>query len=295
MRPCIFKGAAVAIVTPFKRDAKQSIDYEKLRVLIDRQLAAGTQAIVIAGTTGEASTMPDAEHVELIAEAVRLVGGRAPLIAGVGSNDSAHAVKLAREAERVGADALLCVTPYYNRATQEGLFRHFALTAEAVRLPIILYNVPSRTATNIAPQTYARLCAYENIVATKECNFNQLAETIALCGENMDYYTGEDGLTLPFMVMGGKGVISVASNVVPAWVAELCAQFFAGDIPAAAAIQVKLDKLIKGLFSEVNPIPVKAALNFMGMDVGECRLPLCEMSPGPAERLRQTLAEYALL
>lgn len=295
MKQSIFSGSGVAIVTPFTDDTKSRVNYAKFAELIDWQIAAGTDAIVIAGTTGEASTMPDSEHIELIAKGVELINKRVPAIAGVGSNDTAHAVNLAKAAERAGADALLCVTPYYNKASQEGLYRHFAATAEAVQIPIILYNVPSRTNCNIAADTYQRLSEIDNIVAVKECNFGQLADTMDLCGDKLDFYSGEDGLVVPLMSLGGKGVISVVANIVPEMTAKMTHDFLAGDMVSAAQQQVKMSRLIQAMFCDVNPMPVKAALNLMGKDVGLCRLPLCEVSAANLDFIRKTLVSYGLI
>lgn len=295
MKKTIFSGSGVAIVTPFKDDIKPQVDYDKFAELIEWQIASGTDAIILTGTTGEASTMPDAEHIEVIAKGVEIINKRVPAIAGVGSNDTVHAINLAIEAERTGADALLCVTPYYNKASQEGLYQHFAATANAVSLPIILYNVPSRTNCNIAPSTYQRLAAFDNIVASKECNFAQLAECMDLCGEDLDFYSGEDGLILPLMAMGGKGVISVLANIVPQRIAKLTHDFLGGHLNEAASQQIALSKLIKAMFCDVNPIPVKAALDMMGKAVGPCRLPLCNPSESNLEFIRKTLKEEGLI
>lgn len=295
MKITIFTGSGVAIVTPFKGANNSEIDYDKLKDLIDWQIASGTDAIIIAGTTGEASTMPDPEHIELIAKSAEIVAKRVPMIAGVGSNDTLHAINLAVEAERVGADALLAVTPYYNKASQEGLYRHFAATAKAVSIPIVLYNVPSRTNCNIAPATYKRLTEFDNIVAVKECNFSQLAELIDLCGDRLDYYSGEDGLVVPLMAMGGKGVISVIANLVPERIAKMTHAMLEGKLQEAAAEQVSLSKLIQAAFCEVNPMPAKAALNLMGRELGECRLPLCNVSDNSLAFIKKTLKEYELI
>lgn len=295
MKQSVFSGSGVAIVTPFTDGPKSQVDYVKFAELIDWQIAAGTDAIIIAGTTGEASTMPDTEHIELIAKGVEMINKRVPAIAGVGSNDTVHAVNLAMAAERAGADALLCVTPYYNKASQEGLYRHFAATAAAVHLPIILYNVPSRTNCNIAPATYQRLTEFDNIVGVKECNFGQLGDTMDLCGDRLDFYSGEDGLVVPLMSLGGKGVISVIANIVPELTAQMTHAFLAGDTLSAGRMQVKLSRLIQAMFCDVNPMPVKAALNLMGKAVGLCRLPLCEVSAANLEYIKKTLTSYDLI
>lgn len=295
MKKSVFSGSGVAIVTPFTDDSKAQIDYDTFAELIDWQIASGTDAIIVAGTTGEASTMPDAEHIELIAKAVEFVNKRVPTVAGVGSNDTAHAINLAVEAEKAGADALLSVTPYYNKASQEGLYQHFAATAQAVNLPIILYNVPSRTNCNINPTTYQRLAEFENIVGTKECNFGQLAETIDLCGDRLDYYSGEDGLVVPLMAMGGKGVISVLANICPERINKLTHDYLDGKHREAAAQQAALSRLIRAMFCDINPMPVKAALNLMGKKAGKCRLPMCDVSEANKAYIEKTLREYDLL
>jgi 4-hydroxy-tetrahydrodipicolinate synthase len=292
MKKVVFSGAAVAIVTPFRG---QGVDFDKLGALCEMHIASGTDAIVVAGTTGEASTMPDEEHLSVIAYVIRKVAGRIPVIAGTGSNDTAHGVQLCREAEKLGADALLLVSPYYNKASQKGLFLHFKAMADAVRIPIILYNVPGRTGVNIAPETVASLSLVENIVGLKECNTTQAPEVAALCGDRISLYSGEDGQVLPVLSLGGRGVISVMANVIPADTHRMVASYLAGDPAEALRIQLKTVPLVKALFSDVNPIPVKAALNLLGHDVGECRLPLCAMSDSALTALREALVGYGLL
>lgn len=292
MKKVVFSGAAVAIVTPFRG---QGVDFDKLGALCEMHIASGTDAIVVAGTTGEASTMPDEEHLSVIAYVIRKVAGRIPVIAGTGSNDTAHGVQLCREAEKLGADALLLVSPYYNKASQKGLFLHFKAMADAVRIPIILYNVPGRTGVNIAPETVASLSLVENIVGLKECNTTQAPEVAALCGDRISLYSGEDGQVLPVLSLGGRGVISVMANVIPADTHRMVASYLAGDPAEALRIQLKTVPLVKALFSDVNPIPVKAALNLLGHDVGECRLPLCAMSDSALTSLREALVGYGLL
>lgn len=292
MKTKLFSGAATALVTPFNGD---QIDYTVLGELIEDQIQAGISALVIAGTTGEASTMPDKEHIELIAESVKLVAGRVPVIAGTGSNDTVHGINLSKEAQRVGADALLHVTPYYNKTNQSGLVEHFKLTAKSVDLPIILYNVPSRTGLNISPRTYHELAAIENIVAIKECNIAQMAETIALCGDAFAHYSGEDGMVVPLLSLGGEGVISVVANLIPGEMSRLVAKWFNGEHKSSAAEQIRLMPLINACFSDVNPIPVKAAFELMGRSVGAPRLPLVSLSPQLRESLKQVLVDYGLL
>lgn len=293
MKKRIFSGAATALVTAFAEDG--SIDYGRMSRLIDDQIDAGINALVIAGTTGEASTMPDDEHIELIEKTVQFVNGRVPVIAGTGSNDTAHGIRLSKAAEAVGADALLLVTPYYNKSNQRGLVQHFKAMAEAVDLPVILYNVPSRTALNIEVSTYLELAAVESIVGIKECNFVQLAETRALCGDRFDHYSGEDGLVVPFLSLGGTGVISVASNLVPARFREMTDAWFEGDLERARQIQLDLIPLINACFTDVSPIPVKAMMNLMGESVGEPRLPLTAFDEDRLAELQSVLERYELI
>jgi 4-hydroxy-tetrahydrodipicolinate synthase len=291
MKKCIFTGSGVAIVTPFTDDG---IDFEKLGELIDFQIENKTDCIVICGTTGEASTMPDAEHISAIEYTVKKVDGRIPVIAGTGSNDTKHAIELTKKAEAVGADGILSVTPYYNKTTQRGLYEHFKLIAQAIKIPVILYNVPSRTNLNIDPKTIQQLSEIENIIGIKECNINQVAETINLCGDDFSIYSGEDALVLPLLSLGGKGVISVMANIIPADTHNLVKSFMDGDIETARKIQLKTVNLVKALFCEVSPIPVKTAMNLLGMNVGKIRLPLVEMSEKNADLLKKALIEYGL-
>lgn len=288
----IFTGAGVAIVTPFH---EQGVDFDKLTELIEQQIAAGIDALIIAGTTGEASTMPDDEHIAVIRHAVEVTGRRVPVIAGTGSNDTHHGIRLSQAAERAGADALLCVTPYYNKTSQKGLIEHFKATAAAVSLPIVLYNVPSRTNLNISPAVYEALTEADNIIAIKECNIHQVAETAARCGDHYDIYSGEDGLVVPLMSLGGKGVISVLANIWPERMVELTHAWLNGNIQTAAAIQIDINALVNAVFSDVNPIPIKAAMNLMGMQVGPCRLPLTDMNPSAHAALAECLKAYHLI
>lgn len=292
MKEIIYTGSGVALVTPFNDNG---VDFDKLAELCDFHIQNGTDAIVAAGTTGEASTMPDEEHINVIKHVVEAVGGRIPVIAGTGSNDTAHGVALTKMAQKAGADAILNCTPYYNKASQKGLLAHFAAYASAVDLPFILYNVPSRTGVNINPETYYELSKIDNIVGTKECNTSQLGEIASLCGDDMLLYTGEDGMVLPCLSFGGKGVISVMANIIPAETHEMVASYLAGDIARATEIQIWAVPLIKAIFSDVNPIPIKAAMNLCGYNVGPCRLPLCDMTDSGLENLRQTLVNYNLI
>lgn len=292
MKKPVFTGAGVAIVTPFQEGG---VDFEQLGALCEMHVSAGTDAIVVAGTTGEASTMPDEEHLSVIAYVVKKVAGRIPVIAGAGSNDTAHGVTLCKEAEKLGADALLLVTPYYNKASQRGLYLHFKAMADAVRIPIILYNVPSRTGVNLNPDTLSSLAKVPNIVALKECNTAQAPEVAHLCGDDLVLYSGEDGQVLPILSLGGKGVISVMANIIPGDTHRMVASYLSGDLAEARRIQLATVPLVKALFCDVNPIPVKAALNLLGRPVGECRLPLCAMSDAALAGLRNALVGYGLL
>ncbi len=295
MKNTIFKGAGVAIVTPMKPDG--SVNYDKLRSLIDYQIENGTQAIIACGTTGESPTLTHEEHVEVIKTAVEHTAGRVPVIAGTGSNDTRYALELSKEAEALGADALLMVTPYYNKTSQAGLIKHYTYVADNVNLPIILYNVPGRTGTDIKPQTYAILAEHKNIAAIKEANanINAITETMALCGDKIDLYSGCDEHILPILALGGVGVISVLSNVIPKQTNDICKYYFDGDIEKSRSLQLKYYSLIKALFSDVNPIPVKEAMNMMGFDIGKCRLPLCDMSDDAKSKLRAELERNGLL
>lgn len=291
MKKTIFTGAGVAIVTPFNSDL--SVNYDKLGELIEYQIANGTDAIIICGTTGEASTLTDDEHREEIKFAVDKVAGRVPVIAGTGSNDTAYSIELTRYAKEVGADASLNVTPYYNKTTQRGLIKHFTAIADAVDLPMILYNVPGRTGMTITPDTYKELSKHPNIVATKEASGN-LADVVRikyLCGDDLDIYSGEDGLITPMLSLGAKGVISVLSNIKPRETHNICEEYFRGNVEASAALQIKYSNLVDALFCETNPIPVKAAMNVLGFDVGECRLPLYEMSEANLAKLKAAIDE----
>lgn len=295
MKPLIFKGVGTAIITPMKED--YSIDYSTFDSLLERQIKGSADAIVVAGTTGEASTLTTEEHCELVRHTVKYVNGRLPVVAGAGSNNTAHAVYLAKECEKAGADALLQVTPYYNKASQQGLFLHFLESAKATKLPIILYNVPSRTGVNIYPATYKRLSEIDNIVAVKEAsgNFSQIAKIAALCKNDLAIYSGNDDQITSALALNGKGVISVLSNLIPKETHDICASFFEGNSEESDNLQLNYLELIEALFSDVNPIPVKQAMRMMGYPVGPCRLPLCDMDSTMAEKLYATLQSYGLL
>lgn len=292
MKKPLFTGSGVAIVTPF---IDEKTNYEKLGELIDFQISNKTDAIIICGTTGEASTMPDSEHMAAIEFAVKHVNKRVPVIAGTGSNYTKHAIELSQYAEKVGADGLLVVTPYYNKTTQLGLVEHYKMIAKSVTLPIIVYNVPSRTNLNVMPETLKKLSEIDNIVAVKECNLGQTPETVSLCGDNLIIYSGEDGMIVPFMSLGAKGVISVMANIIPEDTHDIVMKYLHNDIECSRALQIKATPLIKSLFVEVNPIPVKEAMNLMGMNVGNCRMPLIKMSANNSELLKNELKIYGLL
>ncbi len=286
----VFKGAGVAIITPFT--ANYEVDYDKLGELIEFQIAEGTDSIIICGTTGEASTLTHEEHLECIKYTVNKVRRRVPVIAGTGSNCTDTAIYLSREAESYGADALLVVTPYYNKATQKGLIAHFTAIANSVSIPVIMYNVPSRTGCNILPQTVATLVkSVDNIVGIKEASGNiaQVAEVLQLCGGEVDLYSGCDEMVVPVLSLGGIGVISVLSNIIPRQTHDMVIKYLEGDVAASRDMQIKYLPLINALFCEVNPIPVKKALNLMGFEVGPLRMPLTEMEPANAERLLNAL------
>nr|WP_207652006.1 4-hydroxy-tetrahydrodipicolinate synthase [Clostridium beijerinckii] len=290
----MFTGAAVAIVTPFTEDG---INFSELKKLIDFNIENGTDAIVIAGTTGESSTMTDEEHREVIRFTVEYVNKRVPVIAGTGSNDTVYAVELSKYAESVGADALLLVTPYYNKTTQTGLIKHYNYIADRVNIPIILYNVPSRTGVNIAPETYAELAKHPRIVATKEASgdLSGIAKIKAICKDELNIYSGNDDQIVPILSLGGKGVISVFSNIMPKESHEICSLYFEGKVEESCNLQTKYLDLINTLFIEVNPIPVKTALGIMGYNVGPLRMPLFPMEGKNLEKLREELAKNNLI
>lgn len=292
MRDPLFIGSGVAIVTPF---TDKGVDYPALAELIEFQINNGTDAIIACGTTGEASTMPDDEHIEVIKFTVDTVKKRVPVIGGTGSNDTRHAIELSKEAEAVGADGILSVTPYYNKATQKGLYQHFKMIADSIKLPIIMYNVPSRTTVNINPDTMKALSEIENIIAVKECNLGQFGDVVNACGPDFSVYTGDDNVILPSLSLGGRGVISVMANIIPRDTHDMVMNFFQGDINGAIKLQLQVLDLIKVLFIEVNPIPIKAAVNLLGLSAGQCRMPLTEMEDKNLELLRKEMKAYGLL
>lgn len=294
MKKTIFKGIATALITPFNEDG---INYDQFGKIIDWQIDSGINALVIAGTTGEASTLSDDEHRDAIAYAVKRAGGRVPIIAGTGSNDTGYALDLTRCACEAGADAVLVVTPYYNKATQKGLVKMFTEIADKSTAPVILYNVPSRTGVNIEPDTYRILADHENIVGIKEANGNlsKIVETMHYVHEKLDLYSGNDDQIVPLMSLGGVGAISVLSNIMPRETVEICDKFFAGDIAGAALLQYKYHSIIDALFSEVNPIPVKAAMAKMGFCENNLRLPLTEMDEVKAEKMYAIMRGHGLI
>lgn len=295
MKNTIFTGAAIAIITPMNADG--SINYDVLGEMIDSQIENGTDAIVICGTTGEASTMTDDEHLECIRFAVERTAKRVPVIAGTGSNDTAYAVKLSKEAEEVGADALLVVTPYYNKATQRGLIAHFTAIADAVNIPLVLYNIPGRTGMNMEIATVKELAKHRNICAVKEAssNISYAAKLIAECGDMIDVYSGNDDMIVPLMSLGAKGVISVLSHVIPKETHDMVQYCLDNNFAEATKLQIKYLDLINNLFIEVNPIPVKEAVNMMGVNAGSCRLPLCDMTDEHKAILRASLEKHGLI
>ena len=292
----LFKGAGVALITPMHEDG--SVNFEALKEIIEEQIEKGTDAIISVGTTGEAATLSVEEHVEVIAYTTKVVNHRIPLIAGTGSNCTESAVELSRQAEEVGADGLLLVTPYYNKATQKGLYQHFKTIAESVSIPSILYNVPGRTGVSIEAKTMAALYHdVKNIIGVKDAggDMGRTLELMSLVDENFSLYSGEDGLILPILSAGGVGVISVLSNVAPKETHEICAKWFAGDLDGARKEQLRALPLIHALFSEVNPIPVKAAMNLQGKNAGPLRLPLTEIEKEHLEILKKEMIRYGVL
>ncbi|MBO5104046.1 MAG: 4-hydroxy-tetrahydrodipicolinate synthase [Ruminococcus sp.] len=295
MKNTIFTGAGIAIITPFNKDG--SINYDRLGEMIDYQIENGTDAIIICGTTGEASTMTDEEHLECIRYAVERTAKRVPVIAGTGSNDTKYAVELSKEAEALGADALLLVTPYYNKTTQKGLIMHFTTIADAVNIPIVLYNIPGRTGMAIEISTVKELAKHKNIVAIKEAsgNISYCAKLIAECGDVIDVYSGNDDMVVPLMSLGGKGVISVASHVIPKQMHDMVQYCLDNNFAEATKLQLEYLDLINALFIEVNPIPVKEAVNMTGVDVGSCRMPLCDMTDEHKAVLKAKLEKHGLI
>lgn len=292
----VFKGAGVAIVTPFKPNGE--VDYEKFAQLLEFQINNGTDAIIVCGTTGESSTLTHEEHLDVIKYCVEKVAGRIPVVAGTGSNCTETAIYLSTEAEKYGVDAVLLVSPYYNKATQKGLYKHYKAIADSIKIPVILYNVPSRTGCNILPETVVKLCTeVENIVGVKEAsgNISQVVRLMALANGKVDLYSGNDDQIVPLLSMGGKGVISVLSNVAPRQTHDICEKFFNGDVEGSCKLQLQAAELCDALFCEVNPIPVKKALDLMGIEVGTLRMPLTEMDEANVPRLEKAMKNFGII
>lgn len=295
MKQPIFTGAGVAIITPFTKEGK--VNYPALKTILEYQIAHGTDAIVICGTTGESATLSHEEHTEAIRFTVETVAHRIPVIAGTGSNDTAYALHLSNEAEKIGVDGLLMVTPYYNKASQAGLIKHYTYLADRVSTPIIIYNVPSRTGCEVKPETYAELSKHKMIYAAKEAsgNISTIAKTISLCEKDFAIYSGNDDQITAIMSLGGKGVISVLSNVAPQVAHDIAATALAGDFEQSRKLQIEYLELCNALFMDVNPIPVKQAMNMMGFDAGPLRMPLCEMNEANTAKLKAVMEKYGLI
>lgn len=295
MKQPIFTGAGVAIITPFTKEGK--VNYPALKTILEYQIAHGTDAIVICGTTGESATLSHEEHTEAIRFTVETVAHRIPVIAGTGSNDTAYALHLSNEAEKIGVDGLLMVTPYYNKASQDGLIKHYTYLADRVSTPIIIYNVPSRTGCEVKPETYAELSKHKMIYAAKEAsgNISTIAKTISLCEKDFAIYSGNDDQITAIMSLGGKGVISVLSNVAPQVAHDIAAAALAGDFEQSRKLQIEYLELCNALFMDVNPIPVKQAMNMMGFDAGPLRMPLCEMNEANTAKLKAVMEKYGLI
>lgn len=291
----IFTGAGVALVTPMNNDG--SINFEQLGNLIEFQIENGTDAIITCGTTGESAVLDHKEHCDVISYTIEKVNKRVPVVAGTGSNDTNYAVELTKDAEKMGADAILSVTPYYNKTSQQGLVAHFTKIADSVDIPIILYNVPGRTSCSIKPQTYKILSEHKNIVATKEAseNLSAIAQTMALCGDDLDVYSGADDQTVPIMSLGGLGVISVFSNIMPKEMHTIASLMLEGSYKEAAKMHLHYLPLMNAMFKDVNPIPVKEAMNQMGMQCGECRLPLIPMNKTALDSMKDCMREFGLI
>lgn len=295
MKKRIFTGAGVAIITPFYSDG--SVNYDKLKELIDFQIDGGTDAIIICGTTGESPTLNHEEHLKTIQVAVEHTAGRVPVVASTGSNDTKYAILLAQEAENLGADGLLVVTPYYNKTSQKGIVEHYYAIADSVHTPIIVYHIPPRTGLTIKPATFLELSKHPNIVGVKEASgdIGNVVEIRALCKDALDIYSGNDDQIVPLLSVGGVGVISVLSNILPRQTHDMCQFYFDGRVQESMELQLKYWELINALFMDVNPIPVKEAMNLMGMDVGSCRLPLCDMDDLSKTKLRDIMEKYKII
>ncbi len=290
----IFTGSCVALITPFKDN---KIDFDRFRELIDWHIENGTDAILVAGTTGETSTLTDQEHLDLLRVAGEHIAGRVPYIAGTGSNDTAYSIMLSKYAEEQGADAVLVINPYYNKSTQKGIYVHIKAIADAIKVPIIVYNVPSRTGANISVSTMQKLAEIPNVQAVKEASgdISQITEIARTCGGKLDVYSGNDDQTLPILSVGGKGIISVSANIIPKDMHDLVAAFMSGDVDKAREMQFSTNLINLAMFYETNPIPVKTAMRLLGTDTGEMRLPLVEMEEANEARLVEALKEYGLL
>jgi 4-hydroxy-tetrahydrodipicolinate synthase len=293
MKKPIFIGAGTAIITPFHED--ESVNFQKLEELLEFQIKESIDAIIICGTTGETSTLSSKEYTDILKFTVDKVNKRVPVIAGTGSNSTKHAISQSQYAQEIGADAVLVVTPYYNKTSQKGLYEHFKRIAESINIPVILYNVPSRTSININPDTIYELSKISNINAIKECNFDQMLDVITLCGDQLNVYTGNDNQVLPCLSLGGLGVISVMANVIPQDTHEMVMKVLAGTLKEGIDLQIKTNKLCNGLFSDVNPIPIKEAMNQLGWNVGSCRLPLVTTSEKNIALIKEVLKEYGLM
>ena len=295
MKKTIFQGSGVAIVTPMNSDG--SINYKVFEEIIEFQISNETDSIIVCGTTGESATLNHEEHCKVIQYCVEKVNGRVPVIAGTGNNDTKYALELSLEAQKLGVDALLSVTPYYNKTSQSGLIKHYNYIADGVDLPIILYNVPSRTGCNIIPETYLELSKHPNIVGIKEANgdISSVVKTISICVDNIDIYSGNDEQAIPIMSVGGKGVISVFANICPKISHDICSKFLNGDIKESNKIQREYYELMSDLFCDVNPIPVKAAMNILGFECGECRMPLDNLNSSNFEKLKNAMRKYKLI
>lgn len=295
MKKAVFKGSGVALVTPMNSDG--SVNFEVFGEILEFQIKNKTDAIIVCGTTGESATMSDEERAAVIDFAVKKVSGRVPVIAGTGSNNTEHALETSKKAQKLGADAILVVTPYYNKTSQRGLIRHYSYIADNVDLPMILYNIPSRTGVSIRPETYAELAKHPNIVATKEANgdLSAIVKTIALCGDELGVYSGIDDQTIPILSVGGLGVISVFANVCPYESHEINEKFFEGDINAARELFLRSNELMEALFCDVNPIPVKEAMNQLGFNCGSCRLPLVSLSAENKDKLVTAMRKFGVV
>lgn len=295
MNNCLFEGAGVALITPMNEDG--SVNYKKLRELVNWQIENKTDAIIACGTTGESSTLDDKEHRKVIEEVVKETDGRIPVIAGTGSNNTQYAIELSKEAEKLGADGVLVVSPYYNKASQPGLIKHYSTIADSINIPLIIYNIPSRTGCKISIETFETLANHENIIGVKAASgvISDVATLAAKCGNKLNIYSGNDDQIVPIMSLGGKGVISVISNVIPKETHDICRLYLDGECHKSTNMQLNFIELVHALFIDINPIPVKDAMNMMGMEVGPCRLPLCSLDKNKMDILKACLKKYKLI